>query len=89
MIADAFHHRGSTRVANAEALADDAAQEDLAAGRAVADHVAGDRVLLGSELGTTIRANDDPSTRQSLGDVVVGIALEPQGDARGTKAPKL
>ena len=66
VVADALDHRGGARVAHAEALADDAAEEDLAAGRAVGDDVAGDDVLLGGERGrrgpgcTTIRPPDRP-----------------------------
>ena len=39
------------------------------------------RVLLGDELGTAIGPDHDSPTRQSFGDVVVGVALESQGDA--------
>ena len=49
VVADALDDRGGARVAHAEALADDAAEEDLAAGRAVPDHVAGDDLVLGDE----------------------------------------
>ena len=49
VVADALDDGEGARVAHAEALADDAAQEDLAAGRAVGDHVAGDDVVLGDE----------------------------------------
>ena len=49
VVADALDHRDRARVAHAEALADDAADEDLAAGRAVEHDVAGDDVLLGDE----------------------------------------
>ena len=80
MVADALDHCGGTRVAHAEALADEAAEEDLATGGAVADHVAGDRVLLGGELGAAIGSNDDTPAGQALGDVVVGVTLEPQRD---------
>ena len=49
VVADALDDRSGAGVAHAEPLADDAAQEDLAAGRAVGDDVAGDDVLLGDE----------------------------------------
>ena len=58
VVADALDHRERTGVADAEALADDAAQEDLAARRAVADDVAGDDVLLGDERGATVGMHD-------------------------------
>ena len=52
-------------VAHAEALADDAAQEDLAAGRPVGDDVAGDDLLLGDER-RRVRTDDQPPARQPL-----------------------
>ena len=51
VVADAFDHRDGAGVAHGEALADDAADERLAAGGPVEDHVAGDDLLLGHEAG--------------------------------------
>ena len=34
-------------------------------------------------------AHDDPAPGQALGQIVVGVADEPQRHPRGTKAPKL
>ncbi len=83
MITDAFDDRRRAGVAHAEPLADDAADEALAARRAVEDHIAGDDVLFGDEIGMAVprRSHHDPSARQALGEVVVGIALEAQRDA--------
>jgi hypothetical protein len=50
VVTDALDDGGRARVAHAEPLAGDAAQEDLAGGGAVADDVAGDDVLLGDEV---------------------------------------
>jgi hypothetical protein len=55
----------------------------LAAGRAVADDVAGDDVLLAARRWPPRRATDDAAAGQALADVVVGVALEPQRDAAG------
>ena len=65
VVADALDDRGRAGVADAEPLADHAADERLAGGRAVEDHVAGDDVVLGREGGaavgrTTIRPPDRP-----------------------------
>ena len=77
-------------VADAEPLADLAAQEHLAAGRAVGDDVAGDDVLLGREDGRPVRPDDDAAAGQALGDVVVGVAEQPQRDAgRQERAERL
>ena len=81
MVADAFDDRGGTGVAHAEALAGDAADERLARRRAVERDVADDDVVLGDERRVTIGMADDDPARQALGEVVVGVALEPQRDA--------
>src|SRR5258708_39999142 len=49
VIAGSLARGGRARVPRAEPLADQAAQEHLAAGRAVADDVARDHLLLGGE----------------------------------------
>ena len=57
VVAHALDDRGRTRVAHEEALAHDAADEHAAAGRAVADDVAGDDVALGGEAAVARRAH--------------------------------
>ena len=81
VVADAFDDRGRARVAHAEPLADEPADEHVAAGRAVEDDVAGDDVLLGDELRRARRPQHERAARQALAEVVVGVALEPQQDA--------
>ena len=49
MVAHAFHHRGCAGVADGEAFAGDAVEENLAAGCAVEDDVADQDALLGQE----------------------------------------
>jgi hypothetical protein len=53
----------------------------LARGRAVADHVAGDDVLLGGERRRRVGPQGQPPTGQALAEVVVGVADQPQRDA--------
>ena len=72
-----------TRVAHAASLADDAADEDLAARRAVADDVARDDVLFAGKGRRVVGADDDASTGEALADVVVGVTGEAQRDASG------
>ena len=74
MVADALDDGDRAGVAHAEALAGDAAEEGLAAGGAVEDHVAGDDVVLGDERRVVGRADDDAAAGQALADVVVGVA---------------
>ena len=77
-------------VADAEPLADPAAEEDLARRGAVGDHVAGDDLLVGLERRRPVGPHDDPAAGQALADVVVGVALEPQRDAaRHERAERL
>ena len=66
------------------------ADEDLAGRGAVRDHVAGDDLLLGLERRRAVGPHDDPAPREALAEVVVGVALEPQGDpARHERAERL
>ena len=62
VVADALDDGVGTRVAHAEPLADHAADEQLAAGGAVGDDVAGDDVLLGRERRRRGRGWHDHST---------------------------
>ena len=81
VVADALAHRGGAGVADAEPLAHPAPQEDLAAGRAVGDDVAGDHVVLGDERRERMRVDDQAAARQALAEVVVGVADEAHLDA--------
>src|SRR5207253_8156946 len=85
VIADSFDHRVDAGVAHAEPFAGDAADVRLAAGRAVKGDVADDDVLLGDEAGLFRRMDDDPSARESLADVVVGVALQHQSHSFGNE----
>ena len=85
VVADALDdHRGAA-VADAEPLAGDAADVTLAAGRAVEGDVADDDVLLRLERRQRRRVDDQLAARQALADVVVGVAVQPQRDARAAR----
>src|SRR6266540_1823654 len=76
---DAFNDRGCTRVANGEALARRACEKELAAGRPVENRVAGEAWI------TRIvgrRPDHDAASAQALADVIVGLAVEDELDAR-------
>src|SRR5690606_27299433 len=81
VVSHAFDHGGGAGGADAEALTDLAADVQLAARGAVGDDVAGDDVLLRGEGRRLVRPDDDAPARQTLGEVVVGVALQAQGDA--------
>src|SRR5581483_10581296 len=81
VVADALDDRGHARVADAEALARHAAEEDLAAGRAVQGDVADDDVVLRHEGRLVRREDDDPPARHALPEIVVRVALEGRADA--------
>src|SRR5439155_12134142 len=90
VVADALHHRRGARVAHAEPLADDATEVGLATGRPVHRNVAGDDVVFGGEARLAVGEAYDPSAREALGRVVVGVALEAQRDtAREERAEAL
>src|SRR4029077_829868 len=81
VVADAFDDRVDSAVADAEPLTGHAADERLAAGRAVEGHVADDDVLLGDERAAARRGDAERAAREPLAPVVVGVALEREGDA--------
>ena len=83
MVARAFDHRDGARVPHREAFARDASEIGLARDRAIQDGVADDDVLVrraGRGFGRTHR---DAAPRQSLADIVVGIARQVERDAVG------
>ena len=88
MVADPLDDGEGAGVADAEALADDAAQEDLPAGRAVGDDVAGDDLLLGDERRRRMRTDDEPPTGQALPEVVVGVADQAHRDPGWHEGPE-
>ena len=85
VIADAFDDGTRAAVAHGEPLARDAAQVRLAARRAVERHVADDDVLFGHERRLGRREHRERAARQPFADVVVGVALERQRDARAAR----
>mmetsp|Transcript_43739 Transcript_43739/g.106165 ORF Transcript_43739/g.106165 Transcript_43739/m.106165 type:complete len:619 (-) Transcript_43739:2977-4833(-) len=79
VVANPLHHRQSTRVAHAEALATFAAEEGLPRGGTIERDVAHHHVVLSDEprgqLGL-VRVHDDLSSRQPLPTTVVRVALD-------------
>src|SRR5690606_38308365 len=70
-------------VADGEALADLAADVDLAGGGPVEEGVAGDDVVLGGEGRSGVGPQHDPAAREALGEVVVGVPDELEGGPAG------
>ncbi len=89
VVAHAFDDGGCAGVADGEALAGDAVEEDFAAGCAVEDDVADEDAFLGQEAGGLGRIGDDAAAGEALAEIVVGVAFEFERDALGTNAPKL
>src|SRR5690606_35011727 len=79
--ADALDDRAGARVAHAEALAGQAAEERLAAGGAVEHDVADRDVLLRAVGGVGRRADDERAAGEPLAGVVVGVAVQRERDA--------
>src|SRR5688572_3905464 len=88
VIAQSLHHRNSTRVPDAEPLADLPADEQLTGRRAVSDHIAGDDVVCGDESSRTRRPHHNAATREPFSQVVVSIAFQAQRDAGGQECPE-
>src|SRR6266545_7826211 len=90
MVAAALDDRRDTRVADAEPLAREPADERLPAGGAVEGDVADDDVLLRHEGRLARRRDDDLAAREPLADVVVRVTLEDEGEApRRERAERL
>ncbi len=83
VIAYAFHHGGGAGVAHRESLAGHAVEECLAAGGAVKHYVAHQDVFLGLELRGFGRIYNQLAARETLADVIVGVAFEHQRHALG------
>ena len=80
MVAGALDHRKGARVAHREALAGHAAEIALAFDGAVENSIADNDGLLGYDGRGGWRTHDDAAARQTLADVVVGVALEFERD---------
>src|SRR3990172_3725066 len=83
VVAAALDDGDCAAVAHREPLPRDAAGEQAAAGGAVKRDVADEDVLLRHERGAPRRVDDYLAARKPLSDVVVGVALQPEGDAGG------
>ena len=88
VVAHALHNGGSTRVADAEALAGHTGDEHLTGGGTVEGHVAGDDVLLGLVGHVFRRADNDLAAGKAFAHVVVAVAGQPQGQALGNERAK-
>src|SRR4051812_12631603 len=82
MVADLLDDGDRARVAHAEALARDAAEERLALRRAVQRDVADDDVLLGAVRRALRRPHGERAARQTLAAVVVRVAEQRERHAR-------
>ena len=83
VVARALDDGDGTRVTHTEALAHTAIDIQLAAGGSVETRVAGDDVVLGTEIGTDASwwQDADSTARESLAKVVVALAFELQVEA--------
>ena len=88
--ADALDDRLRAAVADREAHPRPTDEVEPAAGRAVEDGVAGDRLGRGVGAEVGLRGDGDRAARQALRDVVVGLTGQPQLDAGpGERAERL
>ena len=83
MVAGAFDHRDGAGIAHGEAFAGDAAEIAFALDRAVQHGVADDDRLLRHDARVRRRAHHDAAAGKALADIVVGVAVELEGDAAG------
>src|SRR5206468_12968157 len=81
VVAGALDDGARAGIAHAEALARDAAEVRFALDRAIHHRVADDDVVFGFGGASRIRIDDNASARQALAYVIVGRALQLEGDA--------
>src|SRR3989304_1074176 len=81
VVAAALDDGDGAAVSHREALTRHAAREQAAAGGAVERDVADEDVLLRHEGRAPRRVDDDLAAGEPLGDVVVGVTLQPEGHA--------
>ena len=81
MIADREHHGVDTAVADTEAFTCDPADVRFAAGRPIKADVADDHVVFRFEGRGRRWMNDDLAARQTLPDLIIGVAGEREGQA--------
>ena len=81
MVAGAFDHGDGAGIAHGEAFAGHAAEIAFAFGRAVQHGVADDDRFFRHDAAVRRRPDDDAPARQALADIVVGVAVELEGDA--------
>src|SRR5262249_22297278 len=79
VVAGALNDCDGAGIADGEALAGDAAEVAFAVDRAVEDGVADDDRFLRHEAAVGGGTDDDASARETLADIVVGVALELEG----------
>src|SRR5262249_20389425 len=81
VVAHALDDGGDARVSHREALAGAPVEERAPGDRAVEDGVADDDLVVGTEGRAARRLDDKDAAGEPLADVVVGVALELEGDA--------
>ena len=79
MVPGALDHGDGTGIAHGKPLAGNAAEIAFAFDRTVEHCIADDDRLLRHDAGVGSRARDEPATRESLADVIVGVSLEFEG----------
>ena len=82
VVAHALDDGQGARISYAKAFSDDPSYENLAAGSAVTDDVAGDYVGFGDEAGGYVegRPHDNAPPGETLAEVIVGVAVKAQRD---------
>ena len=88
VVTDPLDNRMGAAVTHAEPFAGDATDKGLSLRRAVERDVPNDDVVLGDKRRARRRKNREMTTRQAFAKVVVGVALDGQGNALWNESPE-
>src|SRR5215813_8965925 len=83
MVANSFDHGGCAGITNSKALTGHAAEERLAAGRAIKNDIADQNVLFRCKSRSLRRIDNQPATGESLANIIDGISFKGQSHALG------
>ena len=81
MVSDPFHYGNGARISDGETLSHAAVDIDFAACRTVKQGISGNGVLFSVEVAPDRRSDRDHASAQTLSEIVIGFAFQPETDS--------